>query len=407
MTSEYKPLIIAGKNSGIPVELNPVQAEFYRNVETQARQGSYWATILIKDLQSLSSGHVKRNVFVADGPADASFKNLEMILPGCRAKVMKCSSGKYLVYDLELDIEYPELEITYPELQSQGKRPGLHQVLNIRGQWNPQFKQDGRISQTPNPVVAISDGEHRLKKAAAQCAGAISETNFVGSQVLNRQGFDIHHTPGNKIGGLKQINQALNSATDISLYESAALLAKTMEMAKDTQDVLWVTQGGGAGVFTHAMSILKSKGIEFSDSKHCIYFSHPTTSFVKAQALAMEIGMSFDRDNLSIRSFNFNETIGGLHLGGDFIAGYQRMRQDPEYTALNYGVDALKGVHRNWQPISITAGCTAAISAALGSGGTAAAIPAVLTAATAMAGLGHTLFQAWLPERYRRLKQKL
>lgn len=88
MTSAHKPLIIAGHNSGIPVELNPVQAEFYRNLETQARQGSYWASILIKDLQSLSSGHVKRNVFVTDCPADASYKNFEMILPGCRAKML-------------------------------------------------------------------------------------------------------------------------------------------------------------------------------------------------------------------------------------------------------------------------------------------------------------------------------
>ncbi|MBU2986913.1 hypothetical protein KO528_16225 [Saccharophagus degradans] len=407
MTSEYKPLIIAGKNSGIPVELNPVQAEFYRNVETQARQGSYWATILIKDLQSLSSGHVKRNVFVADGPADASFKNLEMILPGCRAKVMKCSSGKYLVYDLELDVEYPELDTTYPDLQAVGKKPGLHQVRKLNSQWKPLFKNDGRLSKSPVPVVAVSDGYNAVTQAANSCAGHLADTKMVGSYMLDHQGFDMHYTPSAKIGGLTQINQALNAATDISLYESAALLAHTIELSKDIKNVLWITQGGGSGVFTHALSLLKGKGIDLKDSKHSIYFSHPTTSFIKAQALAMELGIKFDRDNLSVQPFNFNETVGGLNFGGGFIAGYQRMRQDPEYTALNYGVDSLKGIQRNWQPISITAGCAAAVSAALGSGGTAAAIPAVITAATAMAGLGHTLFQSWLPDKYRRLKQKL
>lgn len=117
--------------------------------------------------------------------------------------------------------------------------------------------------------------------------------------------------------------------------------------------------------------------------------------------------MKFDRSNLSIRTLNPNETIGGLNLGGDFIAAYQRKKRDSEYTALHLGVDALKGVHRNWQPISTAAGCAAAISAAVGTGGSALALPAVLTAATAMTGLGLTLFSSWLPESYRRLKQKL
>ncbi|MBU2985779.1 hypothetical protein KO528_10495 [Saccharophagus degradans] len=400
MNNVHKPLIIAGHNSGIPVELNPVQAEFYRNLETQSRQGSYWASILIKDLQSLSSGHVKRNVFVTDGPADASFKNFEMILPGCRAKVMKCSNGKYLVYKMNLDVNYPEL-------QSNGRKPGLHQVRKTNQEWTPKFKGNGQISNTPNPTIAISDGYSDINRAAIICAGDISETGLIGSQILPRQGFDMHYTPGKGIGGLKNIRQALHAATDINLYESAALLAKTMEMAKNTKDVIWVAQGGGSGVLTQAMSILKNKGVEFTNNKHYLYFSHPTTSFVRAQALAMDIGMKFDRNNLSIRTLNPNETIGGLNLGGDFIAAYQRKKRDPEYTALHLGVDALKGVHRNWQPISTTAGCAAAISAAVGTGGSALALPAVLTAATAMTGLGLTLFSSWLPESYRRLKQKL
>lgn len=147
----------------------------------------------------------------------------------------------------------------------------------------------------------------------------------------------MHYTPGRKIGGLTQINQAINAATDRSLIESATLLAKTMELSKDTKDVVWLTQRGGVGIFTQAMSILKSRGIDFDGQKHHVFFSHPTTNFAKAQTLAMEIGMNFERDNLSIQPLNPNELVGGLNFGGDFIAGYQRVRHDPEYTALNYG----------------------------------------------------------------------
>ncbi|MDO6421069.1 hypothetical protein [Saccharophagus degradans] len=401
MNNVHKPLIIAGHNSGIPVELNPVQAEFYRNLETQARQGSYWASILIKDLQSLSSGHVKRNVFVTDGPADASYKNFEMILPGCRANVMKCSNGKYLVYKMTLDVNYPSL-------QADGTKPSLHHVKgNNRGEWTTRFKQDGKISPIPTPIVAISDGGYDLRASASNCANYVSNSQQIGTRAAEQFGFDMHYTPGKKIGGLRQINQALHAATDISLYESAALLARTMEQSIDTESVTWFTQGGGSGVFTQAMDILSKKNITFEDTGHTVFFSHPTTSYLKAQSLAIKLGLEFDRDNLSIRPHNLDETIGGLHICGDFIAGYQRRKYDPEYTALNYGVDSLKGIHRNWQAITVGVGCSAALSAAVSAGGTSAVYPAVLAAATAMTGLGHTLFQSWLPERYQQLKKKL
>lgn len=400
MISDYKPLVIAGQQSGILVELNTVQAQFYRNLEPMARAGNYWACLIINELKSLSSGHVKRNVFVSDVPQGASYTHFQMLLPGCRAYVLKSSSGKYLVYRMMLDEKYPTLQAT-------GARPALHQVEQLDGQWRPRYKSDGKISNLATPVVAISDGIDDLFTAADNCAGHIDESNLVGKFVLPRQGFDMHHTPGGKIGGLRQINQALGAATDRSLFESASLLARTMESAKDTQDVLWLTQSGGIGVFTQAMSILKGRGVSFRDVNHCVFFSHPTTSYVKAQALAMDVGMQFDRDNLSFSALNFNELVAGLGLAGNFVAGYQRVRHDPEYNAINYGFDALKGVDRNWKAISVTSACATAISAATGAGAVVTSIPAVVTAATAMAGLGNTLFQSWLPETHRRLKNKL
>ncbi|MBU2986586.1 hypothetical protein KO528_14580 [Saccharophagus degradans] len=400
MTPDYKPLIIAGQNSGTPVQLSKTQAQFYNNLEPMARAGNYWANLIIKELQSLSSGHIKRNVFVSNTPKNANFTHFQMLLPGCRAYVLKCSSGKYLVYKMKLDDNYPLL-------QSTGKRPGLHQVKRQGSNWHPAFIENGHISNHPTPIVSVSDGYKNAYDAAYSSASDIKASGLIGSYVLERQGFDMHFTPGTKIGGLTQINQALNAANDVTLYDSAVLLAQSMEQAKESDGILWLTQGGGSGVFTQAMSILKSRGVSFKDKEHHVYFSHPTTNFVNAQALAMDLGMNFDRDNLNIRALNFDELVGGLKFGGDFIAGYQRLKQDPEYTAVNYGVDALKGVSRNWQSISVTAACTAAVSAACGMGATSFAIPAVITTATAMAGLGNTLFQQWLPDRYNRLKAKL
>lgn len=400
MTPDYKPLIIAGQNSGTPVQLNRVYAQFYNNLEPMARAGNYWANLIIKELQSLSSGHIKRNVFVSNTPKNANFTHFQMLLPGCRAYVLKCSSGKYLVYKMKLDEKYPML-------QAEGRRPGLYHVSKSENHWMPKFKESGEVTKSSYPLVSISDGQSKLTYAANDCANHIGKSSMIGSLPLQREGFDMHYTPGEAIGGLKQINQALYAATAPSLRESAQLLAYTMEKAKDTQGVLWLTQAGGLGVMTQAMHILRSKGVHFNDSDHHIHFSHPTTSYIKAQQLAIELGMKFDRDNTCIHPLNLDELVGGMNLFGDYIAGYQRMKQDPEYSAMNFGVDSLKGVSRNWQAISIASGCTAAISAALGSGGSAIAIPAVITAATATAGLGKTLFQQWLPEKYRRLTSKL
>lgn len=400
MTPDYKPLIIAGQNSGTPVQLSKTQAQFYNNLEPMARAGNYWANLIIKELQSLSSGHIKRNVFVSNTPKNANFTHFQMLLPGCRAYVLKCSSGKYLVYKMKLDEKYPLL-------QGKGEKPGLHHISNSRGEWEASFRSSGQITRSPNPVVAVSDGIDDIAAAIDSCSNHISDSPLFSSYILKRQGFDMHYTPGRKIGGLTQINQAINAATDRSLIESATLLAKTMELSKDTKDVVWLTQRGGVGIFTQAMSILKSRGIDFDGQKHHVFFSHPTTNFAKAQTLAMEIGMNFERENLSIQPLNPNELVGGLNFGGDFIAGYQRVRHDPEYTALNYGVDALKGINRNWKAISVSAGCGVAVSAAVGLGAPTIAIPAVITVASAMAGLGNTLFQSWLPEKHRRLKNKL
>lgn len=400
MTQEYKSLVIAGTQSGAIVELNRTQTQFYNNLLKLKRQGNYWAALIIKELQSLSSGHIKRNVFVNPQTLSTPYTSFEMLLPGCRASVLKCTSGKYLVWKMKLDDKYTTL-------QSEGVKPGLYHVSKSENHWKSSFKESGEISSLNYPVISISDGSGNLTTAASDCANHLSKSSQIGSLPLQKEGFDMHYTPGESIGGLKQINQALFAGSHSSIRESAQLLAYTMERAKNTDTVLWLTQAGGSGVLTQAMEILRSRGIRFDENNHRVYFSHPTTSYVVAQNLAMELGMKFDRDNLSIHPFNLNELVGGMCVLGSYVAGYQRVKNDPEYNALNYGVDSLKGVSRNWQAISLTAGCATAVSAVLNAGGSAVAIPAVITAATATAGLGKTLFQQWLPERYRRFVGKL
>lgn len=400
MTTPFDGHYLTDPNHGIPVQVNRVQQENVSNLKALARGGNYWAMMIVKDIESLASGHIKPNVYVVSEASNKRLGDYRMILPGCMASVLKRKNGNYLVYDMKLDVNYYKL-------QQQSKKPGLHHVKKEQGNFTAHYKKDGRLTATNNPVVAVSDGGMMLSDAMVSCSSHLSESPLIGSLALERDGFDMHYTPGKKIGGLLQINQALNAATDASLHESALLLARTMEQAKNTKDVLWLSQAGGSGVLTQAMHILNTRRVTFKDSEHFVYFSHLTTSYVKAQALAMQLGLKFDRDNKSSGGVGFAELVGGLNFAGDFVAGYQRMRTDPEYNALNYGTDALKGVCTNWKAVGALSACGAAISVATGMGAVPVIIPAVMTAATAAAGLGNTLFQAWLPEKYRRLKQKL
>ena len=185
------------------------------------------------------------------------------------------------------------------------------------------------------------------------------------------------------------------------------MLATTMERALKTPGVNWVTERGGAGVFTYAMGILKERGVKFNGSDHCVFFSHPTTSLSKAENLARELGFSFERTTHTSDKLNLDELVGGLNFAGDMICAYQRFRADENYSSVNMGVDMAKGIGSSWKGMTVAAASATAVTAAVGLGGGAVALPATIAVATAVGGLGKTLFKAWLPRRYRSIASKL
>ncbi|MFA7554495.1 MAG: hypothetical protein WCY88_09625 [Spongiibacteraceae bacterium] len=178
-------------------------------------------------------------------------------------------------------------------------------------------------------------------------------------------------------------------------------------MAKKISGVAWISERGGSGVLTQAMQILKERNVNFKASDHHVFFSQPTTNLVKAETLARDVGLSFSRSTHKTNKLNPNELIGGLNVAGDFVGIYQRFRADEDYSAVNMGVDMAKSTGGSWQAITTVSASSAAVTAAMGLGGTAVALPAAIAVASAMAGTGHALFKAWLPQRYRSLVSKL
>lgn len=230
---------------------------------------------------------------------------------------------------------------------------------------------------------------------------------------MEHSGFDLHFTPGkSRIGGLKNIQQAMGAKSDQSLHETAVLLAETMARAKTVPKVDWISEKGGCGVVTQALQILKNRGESFIEKNdHHIYFRNPTTNVVPAEGLARDLGLKFGRQTHNVNPLNLNELIGGHMVFGGHVAAIQRRRQSSgDYTRLQLASDlvshttGLTGTAKT-VGLSISAGTVAAIgTAALGG-----SFPAVATFATAVAsafGVGTAVVNAYFPRFYDKVKGK-
>jgi hypothetical protein len=323
--------IVAGNSAGIKVTVSPGIEEPYSRLQSLAERGNHWARICVANINSLASGHFKSNVFVqSDG--FAKFPEFTMILPGCMVQIRKRSNSDYLIFNASSNSDYQSLQKAF-------KKPGLFRVKQGQNNLKAEIVPDGNILDKENRVVTISDQYDLPDEAAKDCNRATSDSPW--SQFAKRNGFDMHFTPGEvKIGGLKRLNQAQNADICPELRESALLLANTMYSSRGVAGVNWVSRGGGSGVLTQAMSILKDRRVNFNSSEHRIFFSGITTNLVKAEGLARDIGMKFERSTKSIGGL---QSMVGSGMGGAFAAAYYRYKHDPEkYTALKMGTDMYK-----------------------------------------------------------------
>lgn len=397
-------LVIAGQNSGKPVKITPQAEPIYRELVKLAKSSkNYWALITVNAINDMAAGRLHQsNIFVKPGAIHQSgVEEFVMMLPGCKVICEKLDSDGYKILGFEADLQYGELI-------NDAIKPGLYKATNNNG-WSTIPQKHGRIEEEKDRLVAICDSGHKGPNwAATTAAPRIGEAPMSGgSYRVNSNGFDLHFTPGEKrIGGLRNYRNATRPNQNAELNESALLLARTMYKAKDTKGVAWISEDGGSGVLTQAMTILAAQGVKLPD--HTAFLFNPTTSPNEAVKAAHAVGLKLDRKFTKTRMAN----IVGNRDQLEMIWKRWRNKSD-NYSALQAGTDVI-GHGKSLQGLGATAGT---IAAAVGIGMTApAAVTAFLTAlggAAAVAGiagssakLGNTLVENLLPKHHDKLKGK-
>ena len=141
--------VVAGNSAGIKVTATPQIASAYSNLQRLAKQGHHWARICVENINSLSSGHFKNNVFVqSDGLG--KFPEFSMILPGLIIQLRKRSNSDYVIFNIAMDSNYQSLQKAF-------EKPGLFRVEKDKNKFKTKFVSDGQVLNKDNRVVTISD----------------------------------------------------------------------------------------------------------------------------------------------------------------------------------------------------------------------------------------------------------
>lgn len=371
--------VVAGKNAGIRVvAATPQIAQACRELIKMAHQGDYWATRTVKYLSALTSRQMK-TVFVRE--SGKTLDNLPiyvLFVPGIRLEFSQRANSDFVIHHMTLNS-------TYANLQKSARKPGLFKVTPQKG--NFSAKLTDRVAPEKHRIVTISDQYLRIKGGLVPSFHAAKEVS--GESIVRRAGFDMHFTPGSrKLGGLR-LAQAEQPDSIASIRESALLLAKAMEEARSIEGVYWISEGGGSAILTQAMQLLKSRNIDFKDSEHHVYFSKYGSNLVRAQNLAYDINLQFERKAYS----------GGLTSRPiDAIrAPLNRRKREPDnYSRLQMTSDFFSGPQAAIGGVALLSG--------MGIGGTGAFIVGAGVAGfTAIAALS----RAVTPNSYEKIKGKL
>ncbi|MFK5948827.1 MAG: hypothetical protein QM500_08685 [Methylococcales bacterium] len=392
--------VIAGKSCGIAIEATPQAQLVFKNLEKQAPK-NYWAHMVVSGIRALCSGQMSvDNVFVKEQTYSKGAKGSEfyVVLPGCTASMKKLPTGRYKLLHMTADMNYFEG-------QEKGLKPGTYKATKQADKWKANFKFDG-IKPEKNRVVAICDsGYDTPNKAAGECINFIIKSPVSGGEfTINNDGFDMHYTPGKgRIGGLSNLKQAFNAETNSSLHESAYLLAKSMEDARNIKGVRWIAEQGGSGVLTQAMKILADKGITLDN--HTVFLSNPRTQQHKVVELGIKLKLKKSRSISINNQLNPNELIGGLFFGvGGYYTAAKRLRHDNAYTKLNFIGDIAKETTN----LNGAGGTTIAVGAAMGisAGVSLPAVFAFVGAVGAAMGISSKVAEAFIPRLYNKTKSK-
>ncbi len=400
MSANNSP-VIAGKTSGIPIEATPQAQLVFKNLERQAPK-NYWAHMIVNGINALCSGQMSvNNVFIKEQAYSKGAKGSEfyVVLPGCTASMKKLSTGRYKLLHMTADMNYFDG-------QKKALKPGTYTAIKDDQDWSTKFIPTGNISQKEDRVVAITDGIYNEPDdAASQCEGFIVNSPVSGGEyTIYKNGFDMHFTPGTgRIGGLSNLKQAFNSENSPGLHESAYLLAKTMQDAKDIDGVRWIAERGGSGVLTQAMRILADKGVTLE--KHTVFLSNPHTQQHKIIELGSKLNLRTAR-NISINNtIHPSELVGGVFFGvGGYYTATKRLQFENNYTKLNFVGDIAKETVN----LKGAGGTGIAIGAAMGIslGVTLPAVFAFVGAVGASMGVSSKLAETFIPRLFNKMKGK-
>jgi len=392
-------VIVAGAKAGIPIKGRDSAVEVFTQLKSASKESNFWAMKAVATIESLTSGHMKDSVYVSEEVSGAR-QLFKVVMPGCSALVMKRAKGEYYLVSFSVDG-------AYSQKQQARKKPAYYEVREGDSQtgYVPMLVENGKVSREGYPVV-VTDRYVSLQDATANSAFYVKKA----TNVTTSRGFGMHFTPGtSSIGGWKPIKHSPGNASDVGIKESAMLLARTMQQARELEGITWVSEQGGSGVFTEAMRILKTQKVKFiRDNKHQAFFASMTTSTMEAESLARELGIQFERTNKHFDSLlNMDQTIGsGRLLGGNIRAAWSRFRNEPDHTFIKFTNDVVKEVSGGTS-IGSKLGKVGTAIAVLG-GGTVAAtgMAPYIGLAVALAGAAPSVYKGFFTSHYRKIAGK-
>lgn len=195
MTPTPKYHLIAGHNSGKRVSCKPELFPAFQNLRRAAQPGNYWATIAVREIESLSSGlEGKSNVYFKPGDKDqgSGTQRFAVFLPGLKATLVKWADGTIRINELELDGMYQETKQI-----KENTRMGLYRVDRSAGSgqdlWEATYEESGRASSKPGRVVAISDaGYANANHAANRVVPKMTSSLATREASIRNNGCDLH-----------------------------------------------------------------------------------------------------------------------------------------------------------------------------------------------------------------------
>jgi len=399
-----RELRVAGTHTGKPVTITPQAEPIYHELVKLARRGNHWAQITVNGVNQLAAGRLhQKNIFIKPGAVHrGGSEEFVMILPGCKVTAEKLACDGFRILHFEADLNYGELI-------AERRRPGLYAAEKGPREWTAMRRKNAKIEGKEDRVVSICDSGHKDPQAAVNVsARRITSSPLSGGGVtIDRHGFDLHYTPGEKrIGGLRNYRDAIRPLDNQKLHESALLLAKTMYEARNIEGVRWISEFGGSAVLTQAMRMLADQRVQLQH--HYVFLVNPTSSPNEAYKAAQAAGLKLDRKFSSTDMLNYIGNRDQLELIGNRLR--YETGDNGSYSLLKASADivehgkSLQGAGAFMGTLAATAGLSASAPAA------AAAFLTALGAAAATAlgigKMGNAMVRAWLPNQHDKLKSK-